>query len=254
MTTNDKSSTVGVGQPIDDPLLAAARANPTLAVAAVTGALVVARLLAVANYRVDVALALLASAGVANVVIGSALTLLPLFAPLFAVVLINTARAYERAGRRALVTLLAGFVAVLASILLSAALYFAFFAIGEAVIWAYARVRARRGRPSERPREDPVAWVISVAVFPIAIYLAFLTTPWLPPETITSNGATVVGYVTSSDSSWTDVLLYQPRVVRIYQTSTITSRTACQLPPNFATVRLTELLRRSTDLPDCPVP
>src|SRR5947207_15722590 len=76
-----------VGQPIDDPIVAAARAYPALTLGTITGGLVVARLLAVANDRIDVALALLASAGVTNVVIGSAVGLLPLAAPLLALML-----------------------------------------------------------------------------------------------------------------------------------------------------------------------
>jgi hypothetical protein len=53
--------------------------------------------------------------------------------------------------------------------------------------------------------------------------------PWLAPEMIVPNGSTVVGYVTSSDARWTDVLLYKPRVVRIYETSAITSRARSSL-------------------------
>jgi hypothetical protein len=241
-----------IGLPLDDPLLAAARANPALTIAVGTGSLVVMRLLAVAELRPDVALALLASSGIANVLVGSAVSVIPYAAPLAAIMLSDIARAYYHADRRALVTALGAILAGMLSLVLTPLVVLGVVVILLLVVRAFIRVRSARGRPYVRRQENLLAHSVGVG-FPVLLLMVTGLTPWLPPEAIVSGGSTTVGYVTQSDNRWTHVLLYAPRVVRIYETSAITSRLSCEMPMDALSDTLVEVLGRMSLLPDCPI-
>jgi hypothetical protein len=243
-----------IGRRLDDPILEAARANPTLTIAVATGALVVARLLAVSGFRVDVALALLTSAGIANVVVGSATSAVPTVAPLLTLVLSDLALTYYRAERRALPTALAAAFAAMLSLLVTPAWLVATYVVSLLGLQVLVRFRARRGRPHFRLPENPAAYVLSVAVLPLFVPVVLSSAPWLPPESIVSAGSAAVGYVIQSDARWTHVLLDAPRAVQIYETSAITSRTSCEMPPSPVNSTLLQLVVRRSILPDCPVP
>jgi len=117
-----------------------------------------------------------------------------------------------------------------------------------------ARFRASRGRPAVRLPEDPIAYSLALLAFPFLLPLLLSSTPWLPPESIVSGGSVVVGYVTQTDSRWTHILLDAPRVVRIYETSAITSRTSCQMPSRALDATLLQIVAQPSALPDCRVP
>lgn len=103
--------------------------------------------------------------------------------------------------------------------------------------------------------EDPIAHTLSVAVVPMVIYLAFYPIPWLPPESITANGSSFVGYVTESNSEWTDVLRVDGGVtMAIYETSDISRRVLCRIAPTGITVTLRDLVSPYRGLPRCPSP
>src|SRR5205823_3640151 len=131
-------------------------------------------------------------------------------------------------------------MAITASILLTPAGLLALYALLLVALGLFLRVRTKRGRPFVRRREDPLVWVFGVAGLPLLLSATTNSTPWLPPETITTKDASVVGYVTASDSRWTKVLLYEPRIVQILETSAITSRAMCKLKPNPLNAPLAE--------------
>jgi hypothetical protein len=245
----------GVGDPVDDPILEAVRAVralPAVAIAAFTGGLVVMRLLTVADYRIDVALAMLTSAGVANVVIGSAVSVLPWVLPLATIAFFTLQRDYHRAGRRAVLSQTAAIWAGFFALLITPVVLLAIFIVGSVVQQLLMRRRQRQGPVSEPRSETLSGYAATMGVFGF-IYLVSLTTPWLPPETIVSNGATTVGYVTDSDSRWTHVLTYQPRVVLIFETSAIAaSRTTCTFAPTPLGATLRDLIGPRASLPECP--
>ena len=189
--------------------------------------------------------------------VGSAVSLIPYAAPGTAILLFRTAQAYYHTGHRALLTVYAALLAAVLSLLVTPAVLLGAIALLYVVVEAFVRFRAARGRPVVRRQENLLASFVSVG-FPLLLLLATSFTPWLPPEAIASGGSSTVGYVTRSDSRWTHVLMYTPRVVRIYETSAITSRTSCEMPPNPFTITLGaalgQLLAPRTTLPACPVP
>lgn len=246
-----------VGRPVDDPLVAIATAYPALTVALATGALVVLRLLAVTRNNVDVALGVLQSAGVTDEAIGSALSLLPYAAPGFALVFLDISTSYYRVGRRALVTMYAFLATAVMSAVLTPVIVLLGFAVLFGVLAIVRRVRASGGTPPLRRPEHPMAYVLAIVGYPLLLNAITFANPWLPPEVITSRDQAVVGYVTSSDSTWTEVLTYQPRVIHVYKTPEITSRETCELDPGLWFLPGPRFLARVTGqqpvMPKCPV-
>jgi hypothetical protein len=237
--------------PSDDPLATAARANPALTIAVITGAVIVARLLAVSDWRVEVGVAILGSAGVTNVLLGSALMLVPFAAPASAIYFAETARSYYAVGRRAYLSALGAIVAGYVSFISTPVALLALLAVFFAVAAIYTFARSRQGRPLVRRKLDPIEYVVTVALVPLLWTLLTFTTPWLPVENITVNGQPIVGYVSSSDSRWTEVLVHDPRVLRIFETSEISSREPCQLPKTSIYGSLREVLNAKEILADC---
>jgi hypothetical protein len=232
-----------VGRSIDDPVGAIARAHPATAI------------------RVEVAQALLASAGVANVVLGSCspqprgVAQLrrsqsgPLILPL-AIVARDLQESYYRAGRRAFVTggiwwyglLLALFVTPVGLLLFTAGLY----VLG--MVWR--RYRARRVASAQKQREDLAAYVLTLGVLPFLPLIFFVSTPWLPPENLVIDGSTTLGYVTAVDSRWTEVLLSDPRRVAVYKSESITERTRCTFGRSPLVITLFEIPKILRSVPD----
>ena len=232
--------------------------EPALTIALVTGALVGARLLAVSAFRVEVALALLTSAGIANVLVGTGISLIPLLAPVLGLLLFGTARDYYRSQRRALLTDSVAIILIMTSVIVTPVAAFVAIAVLLLILRLFLRMRAKRGRPVVPRQETPLAYALVVG-WPLIFALVTNSTPWLAPEMIAAGGSTTVGYVTQADTRWTQVLLYTPRVVHIYETSAITSRTLCLMPPNALNITLIQLVGqltspKPTTLPDCPGP
>jgi hypothetical protein len=242
----------GVGDPVDDPLVDAAKANPGLAVAVGTGVLVVARLLAVSNFNIQTALAVLASAGPGNVVLGAAITGLPYAAPVLGIALYDVGMTYYRSGRRAVVALSLAPLLIGAGLLLTPAL------VLVAILAAFIGTRLvvfllrRRGRPVARQPDTPLGFWFTTA-WPVLTIAALFAGPWLPAEAIEDGGVPVVGYVTSTDGTWTHVLTYQPRTVEYHKTDAITRRYLCEIPSTWVSKSVLDLVRTASGTA-CPAP
>jgi hypothetical protein len=242
----------GIGDPVDDPIVDALKSNAGLAVAVATGVLVVTRLLSVTNFQTDVALALLASAGVGNVVIGTAVTSLAVAAPILGIALYDVGMAFYRAGRRAVVSvslapLLFGFGVLLTPTVVALAVLGAF--IGSQLT---GKALDRMGKPIIRKPDTPLGYWFTLA-FPILTFAALFSGPWMPAEAIDTAGRTVVGYVTSVEGDWTQVLTYQPRSVESIRSDTITRRYLCSVSSWWGSKSLLDLVRPTT-APACPLP
>jgi hypothetical protein len=241
-----------VGKPLDDPLLTLAGKNVAVSLAVLSGVFVVVRLFAVAGWDKDTALALLASAGVANVLLGTAIVLIPAVAPIIAITLLDTGNAYYRVGRRALITVFLGDMCLIASVIVSPAILLLLLAILVGSRLALPRLPWFRGRPPRKRRsEDAVAYVVVLlaAYVPLVIMTG---SPWLPREVIATGSTTTVGYVTSSDGQWTHVLVDHPRAVVVLDTASITVRSTCRARPDLLTATIGELFVPRTAPAPCP--
>jgi len=249
-----KAREVKPPQPVDDPLIELFRSNTTVSVAVMTGFLVIGRLIAVSQFKLETALALLNSAGVANVLIGSTISVLPPLVPIIGWFLVKLAVEYYRAGRRALASAYAAGLTLLLAVEVSPVLLIAAYALAYLSPFAGEWIVRRRGRtPVPRPAENALALLIYVGSLPI-IFIATGNTMWLPAEAITANGHTVVGYVTQSDGEWTSILTDKPRTIVIYATNTISSRSICRIPSQSYSGTLQQILSPISPVPDCPTP
>lgn len=238
------------GRPLDDPIVDAFQKHPALSITAVAGVVVVARLLVVSGYDVEVALAVLASAGPANVTVGTMVSAIP-YAVLFGALLaLDIAGMYYRTDRRALLTMYAGILLLGVAVLVSPAIYFAAFAVVAGITWL---VRRRRTGPGTGKRgEPPLVYAFLVFGIPVVAFLQFNPTPWLPAERLTVDGDVVVGYVTSVDGPWTYVLRDEPRRVEALSSETVSERTDCSLRTDWYSITLSDLVRqRPGTLPPC---
>jgi hypothetical protein len=242
---------IGVGAPIDDPILSAVRASPTLATAIFAGALVAVRLLAVSNYRIDIALGLLSSAGASDVILGSALSLLPFAAPLIFIYLWSVSGTYFNAGRRAYFTAYGLGISFGVSVLLSPVGLLALVIALFVALWALSRLRGSRGRPHVRRPEVPVVFAFSVIGVPLFAFSLLVGIAWMPVEVVETRDTTIVGYVAESDSKWTYILQYEPRLIQIVATADVTQRTICEMPRDLLDKPISELGTRPGP-PACP--
>src|SRR5712664_801274 len=85
--------------PLDDPLISLVRSSPALAITVISAIAILARVLVVADFQSDTALALIRGAGLAGVLIGFAVIVVPYGAPLVAYTLVEEARYLREDGR-----------------------------------------------------------------------------------------------------------------------------------------------------------
>jgi hypothetical protein len=196
---------------------------------------------------VDVALALLAGSGPANVLLGTLFAMIPYVAP--AVALPATRIAWARrlaeqpwAEMEGLALLATAVTILTTPVLLSGIVV----GIGL-VFWA---TRRTIGRPGYIDLKPIPYWTFS-AGFPALSWIILISTPWLAPESIVLNGTPTTAYVASSDSTWTYLLVESRRVVSIVRTDAIGGREPCRLRPSVLTITLPDL-SRPLGLPVCP--
>lgn len=229
------------------PIRRALHDHPATVLSLLAGALVILRLIGVTGYHLDVALALLGAAGPANVLIGTAITLIPYFLPSLAALALAVALfAPAFAGHRRAALAVAALVLVLAAE--ASPVFLLAFMVPISVV---AAILQRRRPPATRA-DAPSDWEWVPMVVPAFGMLLVFNSPWLAPEVVGVEGNHVFGYVVSSDGEWTTILDDSDREVLIVDSSSVSSRTPCQLRPNVLTVTLPELLRPRVEVPLCP--
>ena len=210
-----------------------------------------ARLLVIANYHMNSALAILNSAGYVNTLLGTVFPLIPAFLPYLALLLLYLNRVVasclaflatvlispatrSRAGTHAL--LLHDWQGIVGGDFWRHALLIA-LALPAAALTVLALVGA--GVKSGTRVIGTIAIIVLLPVI-VRLYPAPLTTgfytdivrqPWLPAEAITfKTHQTVIVYrLEDSDGIWIEVLREDDRAVIYYKLADITARQLCQV-------------------------
>ena len=196
---------------------------------AVAGALaVVFRLLAVAEYDTDTALAILQISGTAEIAVGTLMTVLPLVEMLGLAVLAIAILVFD--GPRSRLAVLVG-----AAVVLALAVSFAPYSPlldGFYVVLVPLALVGRRlirgtapGDADDIKRKSVIALLACVAVM-LAGSVAFGPSAWLPAEAVVADGQPYVGYVLTSGSDGASLLLDQSR--RVVHVGPLTRRVLCR--------------------------
>jgi hypothetical protein len=210
-----------------------------------------ARLLIIANYHMNSALAILTSAGYVNTLLGTVFPLIPAFLPYLALVLLYLNR------------VIASCLAFLATVLISPAmmsradtqallLHDWQVAIGGG-FWRHALlivlalpaatcavlslvgVGVKSGVRAIGTVAIIVLLPVIVRLYPAPLTAGFYTDvlrqPWLPAEalTLTSHQTVIVYKLDDSDGTWMEVLRADDRAVTFYRLADITGRQLCQV-------------------------
>ena len=117
-------------------------------------------------------------------------------------------------------------------------------------------VYGRWGSPeaSSRPSFTPQAVNRRVGVFVGAFAIIAVSSgpPWVPPEAVTVDGDTFEAFVVHSDDSWTDLLLESSREVRRHKSSDIAERLLCE-PSSIVSYRtIPQYFVAEVERPPCP--
>jgi hypothetical protein len=234
-------------KPNRSPIGAAFRDHPTTVVALLTAGFVILRLTSVSGYHLDVALALLSTGGAPNVVIGTAIALIPLFLPGLASLAIALAFfAPKFSGHRLAMLTIAAFVLVLA--IEAGPVFVLVVTTLPLVIGAYFQRRVPR-----RSGASSSDWEWLPILLPAIAICVLVNRPWLAPELVQVGDQPVLGYIVGSDSRWTTILEDANREILIVDTSTISARRPCQWPPSLFTVSIPDILHPRVGVTLCPV-
>lgn len=229
------------------PIRSAFADHPALAITLLSGGIIIARLLAVAGYHVDTALGLLASAGAANVIVGTTILLIPYVLVIGAAIVVAATLFGPRfAGHR---IPMAGLSVLLVAVAAQG---------GPAMVLVITLLTTTIGAfyqrrvPAKAVATVSSDWEYASLVIPVVAILLTFGTPWLPPELVTVSGHEVFGYVVTVDSNWTTILAASDRELSIVESSTVTGRELCQVAPNVLTVTLPDALTPRAGVPVCP--
>ena len=222
-----------------DPLVRAFRVNPTLFIGALVTSLIALKILWAARLEPQTALALLQGTG-PQLALSVVVLLAPYLAALAAGIAALAVWYHFRQGEVLPgVLLIAVVLAALAILLIPVFVYVVvvlnlifevFRRWAERRIFATdrgSRWKAKLDEADADPRTTDVQLSLSLAV--LVVLAALLPEMWLPTERVTTNELQeVVGYVVSSDGTWTIVLLEAPRTVRYYKTVDVVARQLCR--------------------------
>lgn len=124
------------------------------------------------------------------------------------------------------------------------------------VVVAFRALKRKRGGKadqdgkSERP-PSVVDWVAVTTGLLIALFSS--DAMWLPTENVAlSSGDSEVAFVLESDSTWTTLLLEKGRTIRMVRTETVESRTVCDLNGAGAQSLADFVDSDPSDNPECP--
>ncbi len=215
----------------DDVLFSIIRAQPAVAIAFASAALVIARTLTVASFQLDVAVSIATGDGVAGLAIGTALAMAPYYAPLVAFVLQMVARHQHDEGRGVLgLASLAIAVWIFAILTTPFVLVVVLGVVALASELAIVRVRRAGKGPTPETQENSQILLV-VFLFFVATSLTLTSTAWLPLERLAIAGQPdVVAYVLDQDGEWTKLLRDDDRQIMFIKQEAIQSRTQCVQP------------------------
>jgi len=202
-----------------------------LAIAAVGILLVALRLLAVAEFHTDTALAVLQISGTAEIAVGTLMTLLPLMAMLGLGLLCITLLTFE--GSRAWLAALIG-AAVVVAIAVSFASYGPLIdgmyvaMVPVALVARWFLMRGTRPPALTSSSGPAMRGLLVVAAVILLVTVALGPSVWLPAETVMADGKPYAGYVLASDSDGAALLLDGTR--RVVHVGPITRRVLCRPP------------------------
>lgn len=248
-------------QPIDDPALNWAREHPALAVAGITTAVFLVKVMFVAHLNTPVALGIVASVGPAELATGMLALLFPTMTMLLAYVMwLATAVSYMR-GRRAAVlfeaSVLVSVFAVVTTPLGSLLLFLGVNSVAVAVVyWAWRR-RAKKGGPPLTSYWPFIQWRLVGVGLSVVFLITAAPTPWLPAESYQVAGAEreQVGYFIEEDGHWVTVLRDDDRSLVRYREDEIERREVCALkfPRDVLATPIRNLIAgRQASLRECP--
>jgi hypothetical protein len=234
-----------------------------------------ARLLIVANYSPATAATIASSAGYVDVLLGTVIPLVPIFAPYLALGLLFANRvipsiltflvaalvsptAVSQSGALTLIRtdwdLIAAWVGshlwililAIPAGLLGAAAFFSFRFI------VFLRTAAA---PVASILLFPYVFQLYPLPFNGSFYAQLLRQPWLPAERITlTTRQNVIGYTLSSGSDWFIVLMDNSRTIFYYHSKEVASQQVCRIGRAPRTKPLIPLVHTAAQIPPCTLP
>lgn len=212
------------------------------------------RLAAVSAFDRDTTFALLQLMGPGNVLIGTLVSLIPLFFCLAMAVFVVAFTAGQNHKRRSLFLGAAVVSALIAGWSAPAALFIVYLVLPLLALWREARRQARATTP-KRPRETDLIPTVMTALLVVVTLVGY--PPWMPREVIVQGGVTHVGYTLRSDQDSTDLLTLTSRQVvhiqgELDDRHICTSRSAAKEGFVAALTVRSVLPRPNPDYPVCP--
>jgi hypothetical protein len=228
------------------------RSLPWPWVASLAGGLfVVLKVAAVSKWNPDTGLAVVRSVGIAGVITGLVLAILPGAIPLVGWVTLGweIRRVSAKGGRPKRGILAIGFSLLVLAALLDPSWIDGLIILGLSVFslgYLFLSSSARS-----------IRWVVYV-MFGAAAFLLLDTalTPrmWLPSEVLEdSEGRLVVGYVTSVESQWTTILTEPNRSILWVKSESVVRRHVCDLHPDDSSPSIMQMWLRTVPNPPCPI-
>jgi hypothetical protein len=234
-----------------------------------------ARLLIVANYSPATAATVASSGGYVDVLLGTIIPLVPIFAPYLALGLLFANRvipsiltflvtalvsptAVTQAGALTLVTtdwdLIARWV--------SSHPYILILAIPAGLLLAAALLTFRFSvflRTAAAPVASILLFPYVFQIYPVpfngGFYAELLRQPWLPAERITlTTHQNLIGYVLSSGSDWFIVLSDNSRTISYYHAKEVATQQVCRIGRARRTRPLIALVPAAAQIPPCVLP
>jgi len=233
------------------------------------------RLLIVANYSPATAATIASSGGYVDVLLGTVIPLVPIFAPYLALVLLFA--------NRVIPSILTFLVAALVSptavsqsgalILVrrdwdligawvGSHLYILILAVPAGFL-LFAAFLSFRFSVFLRTAAAPVASILLFPyvfqIYPLpfngSFYAQLLRQPWVPAERITlTTHQNVIGYTLSSGSDWFIVLMDNSRTIFYYHAKEVTSQQVCRIGRVPRTRPLIALVPAAAQIPPCAPP
>jgi hypothetical protein len=200
--------------------------NVPLVATMVIFGLVVIKVVTVSRFSLDIALALVHSAGPGAVLVGALVSLLPIIVFYFYLLVGSEIVGARRQKRKPRFLYWFGGLVALSFILLMSLLQVALIVVLLTAEWVYRR----------HDESKPVHTARGLLV---SLLLIFLTAGqmWLPTEVVQSrNGTRIVGFVTHSDSTWTVVLTEKTTTLVTLRTPDVISRRVCHVQHSWAWV------------------
>lgn len=242
-----------VGRPLDDPVVHAISRNPALAVGAISSTIVLVEVLQAARWQITSALAILASAPLSTVVIGSLVQVVPVAITPAAVIASSWCAAEYTAGRRALVLFVVALNLSIVALVVApwwlVPAYAGVVGLGELRFRRADRGLRAAGKEATRDRLDFVYAYTLLVLIPVML---LTSAPWMPAERLTlQNGSTLVGYVLDVGAQWTSVLTDSDRQVIRVPSNQLAGRQICQTTAASQLTTIPGMLRPAAALPAC---